>query len=42
LVGATRIEEAVITDIPPTKFNFKDFGEIHAGKYTPDLLVGKC
>jgi hypothetical protein len=40
LVGATKIEEALIPDIPPTKFNFKDFSEIHSGKYTPDLLVG--
>ncbi|WJX28081.1 hypothetical protein P8452_16842 [Trifolium repens] len=39
LVGATKIEETVIPDIPPTKFNFKDFSEIHAGKYTPDLLI---
>jgi hypothetical protein len=41
LVGATKIEEAEIPDIPPTKFNFKDFSEIHAGQYTPDLLIGK-
>jgi hypothetical protein len=40
LVGATKIKEAEIPDIPPTNFNFKDFAEIHAGKYTPDLLVG--
>jgi hypothetical protein len=40
LVGATKIEEALIPDILPTNFNFKDFSEIHAGKYTPDLLVG--
>ncbi|WJX68256.1 hypothetical protein P8452_52644 [Trifolium repens] len=39
LVGATKIEEAEIPDIPLTHFNFKDFAEIHAGKYTPDLLV---
>ncbi|KAK2356384.1 hypothetical protein QL285_093721 [Trifolium repens] len=39
LVGATKIEEALIPDILPTNFNFKDFSEIHAGKYTPDLLV---
>ncbi|KAK2352860.1 hypothetical protein QL285_090565 [Trifolium repens] len=39
LVGATKIEEALIPDIPLTNFNFKDFSEIHAGKYTPDLLV---
>ncbi|KAK2411014.1 replication protein A 70 kDa DNA-binding subunit B [Trifolium repens] len=39
LVGAKKIEEALIPDIPPTKFNFKDFSEIHSGKYTPDLLV---
>jgi hypothetical protein len=41
LVGATMIEEAEIPDIPLTNFNFKDFAEIHAGKYTPDLLVGE-
>jgi hypothetical protein len=40
LVGATKIEEALIPNIPPTNFNFKDFSEIHDGKYTPDLLVG--
>ncbi|WJX60441.1 hypothetical protein P8452_45648 [Trifolium repens] len=39
LVGATKIEEALIPNIPPTNFNFKDFSEIHDGKYTPDLLV---
>jgi hypothetical protein len=41
LVGGTKIEEAVMPDIPATKFNFKDFSEIQSGKYTPDLLVGK-
>jgi hypothetical protein len=41
LVGATKITAALIPDIPPTHFNFKDFSDIHSGKYTPDLLVGK-
>ncbi|GAU44162.1 hypothetical protein TSUD_377620 [Trifolium subterraneum] len=38
-VGATRVDELEIAGIPPTLYNFVDFTEILAGKFTPDLLV---
>jgi hypothetical protein len=39
-VNATRVEPAVISGIPPTMFNFKDFADILSGKYKPDILIG--
>ncbi|WJX52408.1 hypothetical protein P8452_38524 [Trifolium repens] len=39
---ATKVEEIDNPGIPLSKFNFKDLSEIQAGKYVPDLLVGKC
>ncbi|WJX14832.1 hypothetical protein P8452_05041 [Trifolium repens] len=48
---ATKVEEIDNPGIPLSKFNFKDFSEIQAGNYVPDLLVdaigivqsvGKC
>ncbi|GAU12584.1 hypothetical protein TSUD_131940 [Trifolium subterraneum] len=38
-VGAKRVDEEEIADIPKSSFNFKDFEEILSGKFTPDLLV---
>jgi hypothetical protein len=38
---ATKVEEIDNPGIPLSKFNFKDLSEIQAGKYVPDLLVGK-
>ncbi|WJX75061.1 hypothetical protein P8452_58633 [Trifolium repens] len=47
----TKVEEIVMPEIPATLFKFKDFAEILAGNYRPDLCidvigvvhtVGKC
>ncbi|MCH82303.1 replication protein A 70 kDa DNA-binding subunit C-like, partial [Trifolium medium] len=38
-VGATRVDEVEIPGMPKTSFNFKDFSEIQAGQFVPDLLV---
>jgi len=38
---ATVITKQDFPDIPMASFNFKDFGEVLAGQYRPDLLVGE-
>jgi hypothetical protein len=40
-VGATKVDEIDYPGMPTTVFNFKDFAEIQAGNYEPNLLVGK-
>jgi hypothetical protein len=37
----TKVEEIVMPEIPATLFKFKDFAEILAGNYHPDLCIGK-
>jgi hypothetical protein len=39
-VSATRVNAVDIAGIPKTLFNFKDFAEVHDGKYDPDVAVG--
>jgi len=41
VTGATVITSQDFPDIPMATLNFKDFGEVLAGKYRPDLLVGE-
>ncbi|GAU41524.1 hypothetical protein TSUD_140550 [Trifolium subterraneum] len=38
-VGATKVDEIDYPGMPTTVFNFKDFAEIQAGNYEPNLLV---
>jgi hypothetical protein len=40
-VGATRVDELEIPDIPMHAFKFKDFSKIKIVKFRPNLLVGK-
>jgi hypothetical protein len=41
VTGATVIRSQDFPDIPMATLNFKDFGEVLAGKYRQDLLVGE-
>ncbi|WJX82879.1 hypothetical protein P8452_65588 [Trifolium repens] len=50
-VGATKVDELDVPEIPPNVFKFKDFAEIKKGNYRQELLVdvigvvddiGKC
>jgi hypothetical protein len=41
VTGATVIEKQDFPDIAMASLNFKDFAEVLAGKYRPDLLVGE-
>jgi hypothetical protein len=39
-LGATKVEELQIPDMPAATFKFKDYAEIIKGNYRKDLLVG--
>jgi hypothetical protein len=41
VVSATRLNAVDVCNIPKTYFRFKDFAEIHDGKFDPNLVVGK-